>query len=274
MLHEVNIAETKGSGIRVMRQLMEESKLLPPNLESDRPNDRFVATFLFHHFLGPEDLAWLGGLTPETLSDEEARALVFVRETGAIDNATYRDINQTDTLDASTHLRRLRNLELLEKRGSGSRTYYEPGRAFQPGPRAGSGVVGSEAHQPGPRSREADAQSHVATAQSHQPGAQSHQPEPRLVTRDDLPTALSERLPNPGQRPGRDALRTLIVDLCTARPLSARNLAALLGRRDHKPLIRDHLTPLIEAGRLRYTVPEMPKHPQQAYTAAPEETAE
>jgi ATP-dependent DNA helicase RecG len=36
-------------------------------------------------------------LTPETLSDEEARALVFVREAGAIDNAAYRRVNRATT---------------------------------------------------------------------------------------------------------------------------------------------------------------------------------
>ena len=88
------------------------------------------------------------------------------------------------------------------------------------------------------------------------------------MTAGDLSPELAERLPKPGQRPGRDALRTLIVELCAVHSLSARNLAALLGRRDHKPLIRDHLSPLIETGRLRYTIPEMSKHPNQAYTAA------
>jgi len=94
VLHEVNIAETKGSGIRVMRELMQESNLLPPTMESSRHPDQFVATFLFHHFLGPDDVAWLGNLTAEQLTDEESRVLVFVREVGAIDNATYREINK------------------------------------------------------------------------------------------------------------------------------------------------------------------------------------
>ena len=79
VLHEVNIAETKGSGIRAMRELMLAQDLLPPTFESSRRPDQFVATFLFHHFLGPEDLAWLRNLTREPISDEASRALVFVR---------------------------------------------------------------------------------------------------------------------------------------------------------------------------------------------------
>ena len=37
----------------------------------------------------------------------------------AIDNAAYRAINRTDTLGASGHLRRLRDLALLEMKGAG-----------------------------------------------------------------------------------------------------------------------------------------------------------
>ncbi len=65
VLHEVNIAETKGSGIRAMRELMLAHDLLPPTFESSRRPDQFVATFLFHHFLGPDDLTWLRRLTNE-----------------------------------------------------------------------------------------------------------------------------------------------------------------------------------------------------------------
>ena len=119
VLHEVNIAETKGSGIRAMRELMLAHDLLPPTFESSRRPDQFVATFLFHHFLGPDDLTWLRRLTNEPISDEESRALVFVRELGAIDNAAYRAINRTDTLGASGHLRRWRDLALLEMKGGG-----------------------------------------------------------------------------------------------------------------------------------------------------------
>src|SRR5438105_11406503 len=110
-----------------MRELMQAHDLLPPTFESSRRPDQFVATFLFHHFLGQDDLAWLRALTTEPLSDEEARAMVVVRELGAIDNAAYRNVNRTDTLNASVHLRRLRDLGLLAMKGSGSRTYYVPG---------------------------------------------------------------------------------------------------------------------------------------------------
>lgn len=253
VLHEVNIAETKGSGIRAMRELMLARGLLPPTFESSRRPDRFVATFLFHHFLGPDDLAWLRQLTREPIGDEESRALVFVRELGAIDNAAYRAINRTDTLNASWHLRRLRDLELLEMKGAGNRTYYVPGQRFLAAQAQESGI-----HQ-------AETNSHQAAEDSHQPTQDGHQPQ---VT---IPLELAARIPPAGSKPRRDVLRALIVDLCRWRASSARELAAILHGREQKPLVRDYLTPMVAEGLLAYTIPEMENHPDQRYTV-PEES--
>lgn len=60
------------------------------------------------------------------LSDEEAKALIVVREADAMDNATYRELNKVDTLATSGALRRLRDAGLLEQKGRGSATYYVP----------------------------------------------------------------------------------------------------------------------------------------------------
>lgn len=246
VLHDVNIAETKGSGVRVMRQLMHENNLAPPTFESTRQPDRFIATFLFHHFLGPEDLAWLSGLCDEKLGTGEMRALVFVREVGAVDNASYREINQTDTLDASSHLRRLRDLGLLEKKGSGSKTYYLPTDHFQ------ASLVGN---------------SHRDTQDSHRVGEDSHR-----VTGDqpvevaDIPHGLREQIPTRGSKPSRVVIRSVIHQLCAWRELSASEIAKLLSR-TRKPLVRDYLTPMVHNGDLEYTIPEMPDHPDQKYRA-------
>ena len=253
VLHEVNIAETKGSGIRAMRELMIAQDLLPPTFESSRRPDQFVATFLFHHFLGPDDLVWLRALTLEAISDEESRALVFVRELEAIDNAAYRAINRTDTLSASAHLRRLRDLGLLEMKGAGSRTYYVPGPRFSSMPvHLDQEMVSksSNSHQP-------DRNSHQLTQDSHQ----------LLVT---LPTELVERIPPQGTKPRRDVLRSLILELCRWRSLSAREISTILHGREQKPLVRDYLTPMVNEGLLAYTIPEMENHPDQRYTVPPE----
>lgn len=255
VLHEVNIAETKGSGIRAMRELMLAQDLLPPTFESSRRPDQFVATFLFHHFLGPEDLAWLRNLTCEPISDEESRALVFVRELGAIDNAAYRAINRTDTLNASGHLRRLRDLELLEMKGAGSRSYYVPGPRFldaqlAPLPPVAPNQINS--YQP-------EGDSHQLEGDSHQPERDSHHP------LESIPPELAARIPPAGSKPRRDVMRELILDLCRWRALSARELTTILQGREHKPLVRDYLTPMVTEGILAYTIPAMENHPDQRY---------
>jgi len=258
VLHEVNIAETKGSGIRAMRELMIAQDLLPPTFESSRRPDQFVATFLFHHFLGPDDLVWLRALTLEAISDEESRALVFVRELEAIDNAAYRAINRTDTLSASAHLRRLRDLGLLEMKGAGSRTYYVPGAKFvsQSMPDRAA-VVGGNPHHPTPNT-------HQLAKDTHQPLADTHQ------LASELPEVLSARIPGSSTKPRKDVLRVLLRDLCAWRALSAREMAELLGGRDQKHLVREFLSPMVRDGLLAYTIPEMENHPDQRYTVPPE----
>jgi hypothetical protein len=237
--------DAKAALVAAIKALAAQRDLLPPTLESSRRPDQFVATFLFHHFLGPDDLEWLRRLTGETISDEEARALVFVRELGAIDNAAYRSINRTDTLNASSHLRRLRDLDLLDMKGSGSRTYYVPGAGFS--------IPLIDTHQPAE-------DSHQGGDNSHQPIKDSHQ---LLAT---VPAALKARIPEAGSKPRREVMRVLIEDLCRWHALSARELAAILNGREHKPLVRDYLSPMVAEGVLAYTIPEMEYHPEQRYT--------
>ena len=249
VLHELNIAETKGSGIRAMRELMLEQGLLPPTFESSRHPDHFVATFLFHHLLGPDDVVWLRNLTSEPLNDEESRALIFVRERGAIDNAAYRSINGTDTLNASLRLRRLRDLNLLQMKGSGSRTYYIPSNRLSMNTNATTQMNFFD-----------DPNSHQVDPNSHQVDPNSHQ------VLDTIPVDLLMQIPPVGSKPRRSVLRHLIIELCRWRPLSASEIAQILHQRTHKPLVRDYLTPMVQEGLIVYTIPHMDNHPEQRYT--------
>lgn len=106
--------------------LWHQQSLCPTSLGSDRSGNQFVVTMLFHHFLTPEDLQWLKGFKEYGLSTEDAKALIFVRESGAINNQAYRDLNQVDVLTASAHLRKLRDQGLLEMKGKAAGAYYVP----------------------------------------------------------------------------------------------------------------------------------------------------
>lgn len=71
---------------------------------------------------------WLGEVP---VNAEEKLVLVFVHEVGGVDNATYRDLTGVETLRASAGLRHLCELELLEKKGQSTATYYVPGERFR-----------------------------------------------------------------------------------------------------------------------------------------------
>lgn len=248
VLHDLNLAETKGSGIRTMRRIAESAGMTPPEFISDRVNDRFRATLHLHHFLQEDDHAWLQSLSSESLSTDASKVLIYVRETEAVDNTVCRSLTGLDTLQASILLRRLRDLGLLLKRGAGNRTYYIPGPAFHP---SDSKPAGSNEHHP--------------SDNTHHPSDNTHHP-PDNTHQFDIPSSLLQRLPSAGSKPRRDLLRQLIVDLCGVRPFSAKELSDLLGRQDPKALVRTYLTPLIQAGELVYTIREMPNHPDQRYS--------
>jgi ATP-dependent DNA helicase RecG len=100
------------------------------------------------------------------------------------------------------------------------------------------------------------------------PEANTHMPEAntqQLLT--SLPEPLRERLPAPGAKPRRAALRALIGDLCAWRPLSARELAEITGGRDPRHLVREVLSPMVDEGLLAHTIPAMERHPDQRYAA-------
>lgn len=252
VLHETRFAETKGSGIRAMREALTQAGLSPPTFESDRDKDTFVVTFLFHHFLSPEDVKWLGNFADLELSEDEQRALVFVREVGAINNSAYRDLNRVETLVASGHLRGLRDHGLLEQKGKGAATYYVPTeRLLNPTAVPGSN---SPAGKPQPQ------QPTPAISGQSQGFPALPQGFPAL------PQTLAAAIAGLGERARPSDVKPVIRRLCEWRPLRAEELAAVL-RRGQSYVTRTYLTPMVRDGELEFTHPDQPAHPQQAYKA-------
>ena len=275
VLHETRFAETKGSGIRVMRESMEQAGLTPPLFESDRSADQFVARYFFHHFLGDEDIAWLARFRDLHLSDEEAKALIVVREAGAIDNATYRELNKVDTLSASQALRRLRDAGLLTQKGRGSATYYMP-----------TGKLAIEDNNLSGRSYPLPSNLHDLSSNPHALSSNPHTLSSNPHTLPDTPTGLAGKFDEASARPLLDSLpgslaarlgaigkrhppeeiRGLVVDLCTLREWRVEELSALL-HRNPEVVRQSYLRPLMREGLLTMTNPLEPNDPQQAYRA-------
>lgn len=255
VFHETNTAETKGSGIRVMREQMRAHGFSLPTFESDRANNSFTSRLLLHHFLREEDLVWLRQ-APGELSDSQRYALIFLREQGAINNQTLRQLTGADVLTSSQDLRKLRELKLLTQKGKGSATYYLPGPLFPEETDAsvqGAGLA-TLAAKHGTLANE-----HGTLGDQHGTLSASHG-----TFGIDLPPDLQMRISQLGTRPG-EKIRPLILELCAIRPLPASHLAAILGNRNPRALKREHLEPMRTSGQLAYLYPEMERHPQQAY---------
>ena len=262
VLHETRFAETKGSGIRVMRESMDEAGLTPPLFESDRANDQFVARYFFHHFLGAGDIAWLARFKDAHLTDEEARALVVVREAGAIDNATYRDLNKVDTLAASQTLRRLRDAGLLTQRGRGSATYYVPtDRLTAERESLSSNPPGAYLVTPPSLS----SNPHSLPSNPGSPYSKLNEAEDaRRALLNALSGELAAKVGAIGQRHPPEEVRRVVVELCSLHAWRVEELASLL-RRNAETVRQNYLRPLMREGRLAMTNPDEPNDPEQAY---------
>ena len=287
-LYDTRFAETKGSGVRVMRDMCERAGLAPPLFESDRGQDQFILRLFFHHFLGPDDLAWLARFKELQLSDTEARALVVAREVGAMDNQTWREINKVDTLVASQGLRRLRDAGLLAQKGRGSATWYQPtagmlgdeAGASAPGPAtSNASELAVQANVGGGLSSNPAALSSNLAAQTSNPLTQHSNPattgdavadrltDPRRQSLlNELPGALAARVGAIGQRHQPQEVQNLVVALCEVRAWRAEEIAALLSR-NAETVRQSYLRPLLGAGRITMTRPEKPNDPDQAYRA-------
>lgn len=278
ILHETKYAENKGSGIRVMQQLMDEANLSPPSFDSDREHDQFTATFLMHHFLDKQDIAWLAHFKDANLSDDEARILIHARENGWVNNGICRYYTKLDTLEASGILRRLRDLGLLQQHPHASMTYYTPTPNLL---RPELSKIQSEqkipAHEktttltdftpamPG-TSQPTNLPTYPPTHQPTMPGPLPTNLRALPTNLRALPTNLLEEIRNLGQRSPPGQVQKIIAELCAIRAFTADELAETLNR-NKQWVFRSYLSPMIRDGILEYTLPGNPHHPNQAYRA-------
>jgi ATP-dependent DNA helicase RecG len=259
VLHDVNFAETKGSGIRVMRELMDEQGLSSPVLQSDRTGNSFMAMLLFHHFLSQDDLAWLKSFEQNGLTEDEMKAMISAREVGAIDNSTYRTINrEIDTLAASKHLRKLCDCGLLVKKGNGPATYYQPTeRAMENWPPGTSNSLNSPVLDP--KKQELDGKKQELDPKKQELDGK----------KQELPSDLTERIAAQGKKGDKKEILDLVVDLLADREMSTSELATHLDRAVEY-VRRTYIKPLVDAGRIQSSNPDNPTDPGLTYRALPQ----
>ena len=271
IFHDTNLAETKGTGIGAMRRLMKEAGLMPPTFESNHEANKFTARLLLHHFLSKENMEWLAQYAEFGLVNEQKLALVFVREVGAIDNATYRQLDSSIThARARLEIHKLCDLGFIEKKGQGRNTYY---------------IRTSKVVSLGERLRPQDERllpQHGVLGERYQGEGERYQGENERYQGEDeryqginreellllLPDDIKKRIDEVGKRVPKDVLNKLVVDMCSIVPLSMDDLSVLL-HRNSKSFKNKNIKVLLETKQLFYWIPEMINHPLQKYVADP-----
>ena len=305
IFHDTNLAETKGTGIGAMRRLMKEAGLMPPTFESNHEANKFTARLLLYHFLSKENMEWLAQYAEFGLVNEQKLALVFVREVGAIDNATYRQLDSSIThARARLEIHKLCNLGFLEKKGQGRNTYYirtskvvSLGERLRPQnekipPQHGTldekippqhGTLDEKIPpQHGTLDEKIPPQygtlgekippQHGTLGEKipsqHGTFEIESQPKSRNELLRELPKGLQERVAKLGKWASREKVSQLLVDLCAFKPYSYEELALII-QRAAKPMKDKYIKPLRLANKLFYWIPEMINHPLQKYVADP-----
>ena len=293
IFHETNLAETKGSGFRTMQTLLRDANMAPPTFESSREKNTFTIRFLLHHFLQEEDIEWLTLFAGYSLRDSQKMGLVFLREVGAIDNMSYRQLTDTSNREASSQLKDLSTKELIKKVGKTKDAYYKPSEDFFRISNAEDTSLGKKesnsiTKEANSITRESnsitkEANSITKVANSITKEANSITKEVNSISMGDASNyndkylnrrgtgTISGGQPDPNSLLGRrvsnkESMERAILELCAEKPMSLYELAGLL-RRTPNYIRTRYLKSMIERGILRYLYPEMVNHPNQKYVA-------
>jgi ATP-dependent DNA helicase RecG len=241
-----------------MKEWMRNAGLTtPPIIETDRDRNEFDLVLLPHHLLDHKDLKWLARFSDIPLSDAERRALIVVREMGAITNQDYRQINGTDTLTASRALGHLRDLGFLSMKGSGSETYYQ----LMPQIIENSDVEIVE-YKDGTPYIKPSIEREASYANPLHKGLGAI---PKGFP--SLSNDLKNKIINLKNRATKNEIKDIIIKLCSLGSLQPAQLGKIL-HRDAQYLRINYLSEMIKTENLVYEYPDKPAHPQQAYKVA------
>ena len=208
---------------------------------------------------------------------------------GAIDNATYRQLDSSIThARARLEIHKLCDLGFLEKKGQGRNTYYirtskvvslgerlrPQGERLRPQDERLLPQHGTLGEKIPPQGKMYHGK-HGTLGERYQGENERYQAfEERYqgVNREELllllPDHIKKRIDEVGKRVPKDVLNKLVVDMCSIVPLSMDDLSVLL-HRNSKSFKNKNIKVLLENNQLFYWIPEMINHPLQKYVADP-----
>ena len=279
IFHDTNLAETKGSGIRSMRGHMKNAGMMPPTFESNRSANQFTARLLLHHLLDNETILWLAFYADYSLNDEQRLALVFIREVGAIDNITYRQLNRDiNNQRASFDLHDLCTKGLLEQKGQSRSTYYIAGEKFinnradgensnATGENHNAAGENSRANGENSRAKEENSRANGENSRANGENSRANGENSRANGENSraIPENLLEKCKKLKKWESSKKMKSLVIELCEIMPLSISEIAEIINRKPESVRYL-YINPLIESGKLFHTIPEMLNHPDQKYT--------
>lgn len=295
IFHDINFAETKGSGIRFMHRLMKDAGMMPPTFESDRQNNKFTIRLLLHHLLNENDIQWLEKFKEFGLDDNQKRILIFVREVGAVDNASARQINGYESTIANYDLRKLTNIGLLSTKGKNRSAYYLPSTEFKQkyidvpvleliedldeqllslptnllllSTKLSAPVKSTSAPVEATSTPVKSTSAPVKTTSTPVETVRASLRTFSNLTSEEL-ESLSKVIEEIESLPKRvddeDVINRLIIRLCSIDSFKINELSIIFGKTD-KYLRKKYLNPLLKSGKLSYLYPDMLNHPSQAY---------
>ncbi|MBV7441008.1 putative DNA binding domain-containing protein [Weeksellaceae bacterium TAE3-ERU29] len=253
IFHDTNLAETKGTGIKSMRKLLSKSQMLPPTFESSHSSNTFTLRLLLHHLINEHDHIWLSSFDEFQLNDEQKTALIFLREVGALDNQSYRQLTGVSSFQSTTDLRKMVNTAIIEQKGNSKKhTYYIPGKVF---------LASLEKDQKDYLSGELNPLSGNLDPLSGELNPLSGNLDPLS---GNLPAELKERISTIGKRANPETMEQIIIDLCAINEYKLSELAKILNRRENY-ISDNYINKLMKEGKIGFSIPEVLNHPNQAY---------
>jgi ATP-dependent DNA helicase RecG len=164
---------------------------------------------------------------------------------------------QTDTLTASQGLKKPRDAGLLQQKGRGSATWYQPTPKMLGADTGLSSNPEGLSRNLGGLSRDPNSLDKAKT---------EHKTEVRNALLAELPGELAARVGALGRRSPPDAVREVVLELLHLRPWRLEELGQIL-QRNPEYIRHRYVQPLLEARRIRMTRPDVPNDPEQAYRA-------
>lgn len=190
----------------------------------------------------------------------------MLREIGALDNSTYRQVSGVSVAKASSDLKKLCDMGLLISKGKSRGVYYLPSDQFT----SACGAKQSEELKfvtsiPDNEVSILDNEVSIPDNEVSIPDNKVSIPDSMAIDLlQSLPIKLQYQITNLKKRTSPDEVKQIILDMCAERAFSAYELSLLLKRGD-KYIQDQYLKRLLDLGLLEYSYPDMPRHPKQSY---------